>query len=679
MSWSRSAPSGESPRQPEGSAFVDVELGGAEDEQPADVEPASGLYSLSSSYKRRPSRWQSHLALHTLGPREDKGAPRQRRNSLPSTAPNHPMVAGSGDSKLNEQSTMPNISTPRGPRSLGASTVEETPESRRVEGKYRSRRGMNQAIYNPSRSTVSLVSQLGTPQGARINTSSPGLSMTYADDDGELHMISSPHPPASPANEVHPDMLVNGAAVAAAESRGSPRTSQSVSQVKPLADAEPPQASKDASVNPTKDQDASAGNAGRSSTDTTSTTATPSASRTRMPHLPPKSRAEERRHLSAFNTMMREAKKAEKKKQDAERQAEKARAEQKEKTQRIWETEILSNWTRARHDKAYRNLWWDGVPSSLRPRLWPRACGNDIMLSQDLFPRALAVAQETIDAGEFAEKVLAAVDADIADTLPTLNLFQQHTGVLNNDLREVLLAFVCVRADEVSQRTQIPRREMERLAQTSALYVSGTASLAAMLVMNMTQSQALVALLNLIASKKWLHAIYQLDRQEESLSKQELAHERVFNTLLSEMLPSVYANLHKAGVRPSAFARQWIQTLYVPWLDVDTVSRLWDVLLLEEGDAMLFRIALALMKLLEPRLYVHDREELESVLQGNNPGALAVWRRSEGAEPSNTPPKDRIYAQYCISEHAMFAALSEQDQWWKDQTLHRLLDRELTE
>ena len=42
-------------------------------------------------------------------------------------------------------------------------------------------------------------------------------------------------------------------------------------------------------------------------------------------------------------------------------------------------------------------------------------------------------------------------------------------------------------------------------------------------------------------------------------------------------------------------------------------------------------------------------------------------------------PRDYIYEQYGIQEHHMFETLEAQDAWWKQSTLQRLLDRELSE
>ena len=67
--------------------------------------------------------------------------------------------------------------------------------------------------------------------------------------------------------------------------------------------------------------------------------------------------------------------------------------------------------------------------------------------------------------------------------------------------------------------------------------------------------------------------------------------------------------------------------------------------LLDDGDSVLFRISLAFLELLEPRLFIRERDELVSVLQGTNKGVLRVWRRElDGTSDDTSPPTDMIYA-----------------------------------
>ncbi|PKI83931.1 hypothetical protein MVES1_001980 [Malassezia vespertilionis] len=407
------------------------------------------------------------------------------------------------------------------------------------------------------------------------------------------------------------------------------------------------------------------------------------SSLTRMPHLPPKSRKEEKKHLAEFTTMMEQSIAAEKKRDEETASLNKQREEGEKARRRIWEEEILPCWTRARQEPRYRELWWRGIPPSLRARLWSRACGNNLMLPHDLFAKAVALAKDALEHDQMPSFLCDAVEEDIANTLPSLRLFNHPDAPLYWEFRDILYAFLFVRADEAAQRMGTDTLALEKLNEHFVLYVPGTANLAAMLLINMPAEQALVALINLIGKLHWLRALYQLERSpvrnEETISYKEVyAFERVFNTLIAEQFPVVYANLQKHDIRASTFLRFWIRSMFVPWLDIDVVAQLWDIILLEDSSAALYRIAIALFQLLVPRLYAHDPAELASILQGTNKGVLHVWYREWPVPPKDeTPPKDRIYAQYAMSEASVYRALDEQNSWWKDSTLQRLLDREL--
>lgn len=61
--------------------------------------------------------------------------------------------------------------------------------------------------------------------------------------------------------------------------------------------------------------------------------------------------------------------------------------------------------------------------------------------------------------------------------------------------------------------------------------------------------------------------------------------------------------------------------LFLNHLPLEACARIWDVLLLE-GDSFLFRAALAILAVLEPRLFFPDRQELLELLQYVKKGSL---------------------------------------------------------
>lgn len=107
---------------------------------------------------------------------------------------------------------------------------------------------------------------------------------------------------------------------------------------------------------------------------------------------------------------------------------------------------------------------------------------------------------------------------------------------------------------------------------------------------------------------------------------------RIFDTLLADAMPksmvrvvaflsretdphhSVYFNFKQHQLSPVHYLLDWLIPLFLDHLDINTCAHVWDVLLLE-GDSFLFRAALALLAVLEPRLFFPERKELLELLR----------------------------------------------------------------
>lgn len=76
----------------------------------------------------------------------------------------------------------------------------------------------------------------------------------------------------------------------------------------------------------------------------------------------------------------------------------------------------------------------------------------------------------------------------------------------------------------------------------------------------------------------------------------------------------VYFNFKQHQISPSAYLRGWIIPLFLDHLPFEACARLWDVIILE-GDAFLYRASLAILAVLEPRLFFPDRQELLELLR----------------------------------------------------------------
>jgi hypothetical protein len=143
---------------------------------------------------------------------------------------------------------------------------------------------------------------------------------------------------------------------------------------------------------------------------------------------------------------------------------------------------------------------------------------------------------------------------------------------------------------------------------------------------------------------------------------------------LSSPLIASLADFSQEVVRPSLYLDPWLTTLFVRYLPPDLAFRIFDVFLLE-GDSILFRVALVLLQILEPRLFNPNLDELSAVFKGTDRGAVAIVRRENGGE--ERVGVDDVYGIMGVSEESVFGLLDRLD--WKEETWDRLVARELPE
>jgi len=77
--------------------------------------------------------------------------------------------------------------------------------------------------------------------------------------------------------------------------------------------------------------------------------------------------------------------------------------------------------------------------------------------------------------------------------------------------------------------------------------------------------------------------------------------QRVLEVLIKERLPKVHAHFAKFNVDISCFTTSWLLRLFVNVLPMETTLRIWDCFLYE-GSKVLFRVALAFLKLHEDQV-----------------------------------------------------------------------------
>ncbi|KAH9178802.1 rab-GTPase-TBC domain-containing protein [Lactarius sanguifluus] len=338
-----------------------------------------------------------------------------------------------------------------------------------------------------------------------------------------------------------------------------------------------------------------------------------------------KNRDEDQKHLSDWGKMMERSRAAEDKRRKALQERRLARELRVEQSLHIWEKGILPDWKIVHRNPAMRKLWWGGIPTKLRATMWQHAVGNPLALSKDAYRICLARAKRLLEAGTFPNTSLDQIEQDVRSTLPSLHIF--HPGF-------------------------------------------GT-DIAAMILLNMPASPGFVVMKNLL-ERHCMRSFYgEISANDDVSTHTCTTPYLIFDTLLADGMPKIYFNFKQHHISPSAYLRDWIIPLFIDHLPFEACARLWDVILLE-GDAFLYRASLAMLAILEPRLFFPDRQELLELLRGENKAALEVARREGRAMDGGK------YEIYGVDEEVFWDRIDAMNDWWKESTWTRLLTQRAT-
>jgi len=181
-----------------------------------------------------------------------------------------------------------------------------------------------------------------------------------------------------------------------------------------------------------------------------------------------------------------------------------------------------------------------------------------------------------------------------------------------------------------------------------------------MFLINLPGDQAFVAMKNML-ERHCMRSFYGGASAKEDVE----AYYRIFDTLLADVMPKVYFNFKQHAVSPAQYLPGWLISIFLEHLPFETCCRIWDIVILE-GDAFLFRTAIAILGVMESRLFFPDQKELMEVLRGENKAAMEVARR---AGPLRVDLGAR-YEQYGVTEEALWDRLEQTE--WKESTWSRL-------
>ena len=151
--------------------------------------------------------------------------------------------------------------------------------------------------------------------------------------------------------------------------------------------------------------------------------------------LPAKPAREEERHRAEHRNMLDRLRRRERgeQRESAARAAQQRQAEEDVSSLAAhWQQVILPSWTRLHHTKRVQQLWWRGLPPSIRGHVWRAATPNTLNLTPTLYSILAGRARAALQAGVASEgeETLQLIRLDLSRTFPQLGIFQVRFALL---------------------------------------------------------------------------------------------------------------------------------------------------------------------------------------------------------------------------------------------------------
>ncbi|XP_050532350.1 TBC1 domain family member 12-like isoform X2 [Daktulosphaira vitifoliae] len=301
----------------------------------------------------------------------------------------------------------------------------------------------------------------------------------------------------------------------------------------------------------------------------------------RPPNIPAKSIDEQLEHKKLYEQVIQNAKKKENESFKKQKEYLKQKLKNEERlasVTQIWNQEIIPNWNTMSQTKRCRDLWWNGLPSSVRGKVWSLAIGNDLFINEELYKSCVTnSATKFKDSNDCSVHCLEYIYLDITRTFPHLGIFQQG-GPYFDVLKRILSAFVCLRPD--------------------VGYIQGMCFIAAILLLNMEELPAFICLVNLMETQ-CLKTFYTVNHPMMT------SYFLTYSDLLKHNLSKLSIHFNKIGLTPEMYLVEWIYTVYTKSMNLELASIIWDNFL-RENDSFLFQTALGILYSNETELLQMD-------------------------------------------------------------------------
>lgn len=288
------------------------------------------------------------------------------------------------------------------------------------------------------------------------------------------------------------------------------------------------------------------------------------------------------------------------------------------KSYAYWVQEVAPQWEvtlnmSPKKKQAMAAVTSEGISPLARGALWPLCIGNKLQLNRDLFGilkskarsarrrRTSSVRPSPRDkhhASFGLEDSARLIETDLGRTMAQLALFDAG-GPFALELRDILEAYCFYRPD--------------------VGYVQGMSFAAAMLVMHCLDDFTAFSCFANVVSRPFFQCFFRHNDEFKTWCLQERLV--IFDSILLANLPTLHRHLASNDVGSAVYLRPWLMTLFAKQLPLPVAARVWDLYLLQ-GEGLLYRTAVAVLRVLEPRMLCMQQDELLQLLLGDLAAAM---------------------------------------------------------
>lgn len=257
----------------------------------------------------------------------------------------------------------------------------------------------------------------------------------------------------------------------------------------------------------------------------------------------------------------------------------------------LWLIQLMPRWDTVRRSSSVKKLWRRGIPANIRGVVWGFLIRNDLSLDFNVYDAAMRSSQmryklwlegEDKDRHRSGQSPFHVIDVDVPRTHPETKLFKPG-GPFHGDLVSLLHVYAAF------------DREMS--------YVQGMSYLAAFFVTHCVDPfTAFRCFANLLNTHFFRH-LFKMNLT------QILRHISAYELLFERHLPQLFAHFKELCITPEQYLLDWFMTCFSRAFSLQIASRIFDCLIIE-GEIVLYRTALAILKLSEKQLLGSDFEKL---------------------------------------------------------------------